>query len=152
MAKGLWKIIALSLAGVLAIFVLVVIATAGAVFASQRGVVEQDVALLLIIGAMAVLMMSLSLWLGAAWMQRIDEAAREAHKAAWFWGGSGGMAVGGIFVILASSPPAERLILPSWFAGRTDPAAYAATGAVAILALMLIGYGLVWGWWWLRRQ
>lgn len=151
MAKGLWKIIALSLAGVLAIFVLMVIATAGAVFASQRGMVERDAALLTIIGTMAVLIMSLSLWLGAAWMQRIDEAAREAHKAAWFWGGSGGMAVGGIFLILASSPSAERLALPSWFAGRTDPAAYAATGAVAILALMLIGYGLVWGWWWLKR-
>ena len=151
MAKGLWKIIALSLAGVLAIFVLMVIATAGAVFASQRGMVERDAALLTIIGTMAVLIMSLSLWLGVAWMQRIDEAAREAHKAAWFWGGSGGMAVGGIFLILASSPSAERLTLPSWFAGRTDPAAYAATGAVAILALMLIGYGLVWGWWWLKR-
>lgn len=152
MAKGLWKIIALSLAGVLAIGVLVVAASVGAVFASQRGLVEQDAAILAIIGLLAVLIMALAMWLGVAWMQRIDEAAREAHKAAWFYGGSGGMAVAGVFVILAGSPPAERLALPSLYAGRTDPAAYAATGAMAILLFMLIGYGLVWGWWWLKRR
>lgn len=152
MAKGLWKVIALSLAGVLAIFVLVIAATAAAVLASREGVVEEDLALLSVIATMAVLMMALALWVGVAWMRRIDEAAREAHKAAWFWGGSGGIAVGGVFVILASSPPAERLSLPSWFAGRADPAAYAATGAAAVLGLMLVGYCLVWGWWWLRRR
>ena len=85
-------------------------------------------------------------------MARIDEAAREAHKASWFYGGSGGLAVGGVFIILASTPPAARLTLPAWFDGRTDPAAYAATGAVGLMALMLIGYGVVWGWWWLARR
>ena len=81
-----------------------------------------------------------------------DEAAREAHKASWFYGGSGGLAVGGVFIILASTPPAARLTVPAWFDGRTDPAAYAASGAVGLMALMLIGYGVVWGWWWLARR
>ena len=81
-----------------------------------------------------------------------DEAAREAHKASWFYGGTGGLAVGGVFIILASTPPAARLTLPAWFDGRTDPAAYAATGAVGLMTLMLIGYGVVWGWWWLARR
>ena len=35
-----------------------------------------------------------------------DEAAREAHKAAWYWGGSGGMAVGGVLICLATLPQA----------------------------------------------
>lgn len=152
MAKGLWKVIALSALGVLAIFVLVIAGTAAAVLASKSGAVEQDIALLSVIAVMAVLMMALALWVGVAWMRRIDEAAREAHKAAWFWGGSGGMAVGGVFVILASAPPAERLAPPAGFAGRADPAAWAAGGAMGMLALMLIGYAVVWGWWWLKRS
>lgn len=152
MAKGLWKIIALSLAGVLAILVLVVVGGVIAVLASDKGLIAEDAALLIICAVMAVLMMALSLWLGVAWMARIDEAAREAHKASWFYGGSAGLAVGGVFIILASTPPAARLTLPAWFDGRTDPAAYAATGAVGLMILMLIGYGLVWGWWWLQRR
>lgn len=152
MAKGLWKIIALSLAGVLAIMVLVVALAVATVFASDRGLVEEDTALLAIIGVMAVLMMALSLWLGFAWMVRIDEAAREAHKAAWFYGGSIGIAVGGVFVILATAPPAERFVIASPFDGRTDPAAYAATGALGMMAVMSIGYAVVWGWWWLARR
>jgi hypothetical protein len=152
MVKGLWKIIALSLAGVLAIVVLVVVGGVIAVLASDKGLIAEDAALLIISAVMAVLMMALSLWLGVAWMARIDEAAREAHKASWFYGGSGGLAVGGVFIILASTPPAARLTLPAWFDGRTDPAAYAATGAVGLMTLMLIGYGVVWGWWWLARR
>lgn len=152
MAKGLWKIIALSLAGVLAIMVLVIVGAVATVFASDRGLIEEDTALLAIIGVMAVLMMALALWLGFAWMVRIDEAAREAHKAAWFYGGSIGLAVGGVFTILATAPPAERLAIPSPFDGRTDPAAYAATGALGMMALMLVGYAVVWGWWWLARR
>ena len=83
MAKGLWKIIALSLAGVLAIVVLVVVGGVIAVLASDKGLIAEDAALLIISAVMAVLMMALSLWLGVAWMARIDEAAREAHKASW---------------------------------------------------------------------
>jgi hypothetical protein len=114
--------------------------------------VEEDTALLAVIGVMAVLMMALALWLGFAWMVRIDEAAREAHKAAWYYGGSVGLAVGGVFIVLATAPPAERFVIASPFDGRTDPAAYAATGALGMMALMLIGYAVVWGWWWLARR
>lgn len=152
MAKGLWKLIALSLAGVLAIMVLVVIGAVAAVLASERGVIDKDAALLALVGIVAVLMMALSLWLGFAWMTRIDEAAREAHKASWFYGGVAGMAVAGIFMILASAPQAEHLRIPVLFDGRADPAAYAATGAAAAILLMLIGYSVVWGWWWLARR
>ena len=98
----------------------------------------------------AVLVMTASMAVGTVWMKAIDEAAQEAHKSAWYWGGSVGMAVGGVLVILATLPGAEDLALPSVL-GRTDPAAYAAAGAFAMLTLMLIGYGVVWAWWWLSR-
>ncbi|CAN5201455.1 hypothetical protein BH10PSE1_BH10PSE1_10800 [soil metagenome] len=100
----------------------------------------------------AVTVMVAAIWVGALWMRSIDEAAREAHKAAWYWGGSSGMAVGGVLMILAILPGAGSVALPVVMDGRTDPAIYAATGAFALMILMLIGYGVVWAWWWLARR
>ena len=104
------------------------------------------------VGVFAALTMLISLWVGLKWMSSIDEAAQEAHKWAWFWGGSGGMAVGGVLVIMASLPQAAVINIPAWYSDRTDPAAYAATGAFAMLTLMIIGYGVAWAWWWLGRR
>jgi hypothetical protein len=100
----------------------------------------------------AVAVMVGSIWLGAVWMRSIDEAAREAHKAAWYWGGSSGMAVGGVLMILATLPGSAALTVPGAFLGRTDPASYAAAGAFGLMSLMIIGYGIVWAWWWLARR
>ena len=104
------------------------------------------------VGVFAALTMLISLGVGLKWMSSIDEAAQEAHKWAWFWGGSGGMAVGGVLVIMASLPQAAVINIPAWYSDRTDPAAYAATGAFAMLTLMIIGYGVAWAWWWLGRR
>jgi hypothetical protein len=109
-------------------------------------------AALWVIGAIAMALMIGSLAVGVVWMRSIDEAAREAHKAAWYWGGSGGMAVGGVFAILATLPAAENWRIPSVFSGRTDAAAYVATGAFGLMTLMIIGYTIVWVWWWLARR
>ena len=111
-------------------------------------------------GANAVVLrlalLSLGVLVGLAlcirWWQAADEAVREAHKWAWYWGGSSGMAVGGALVIMASLPQAAAINIPAWYSDRTDPAAYAATGAFAMLALMLVGYGVAWAWWWLGRR
>lgn len=105
-----------------------------------------------IIGAIAALLMIGALAVGVVWMRSIDEAAQEAHKAAWYWGGTGGMAVGGVLLILAAQPAAARWSLPSILSDRADPAAYAATGAFGLMFLMIIGYAIVWAWWWLARR
>ena len=104
------------------------------------------------VGGFAAVTMLISLWVGFKWMSSIDEAAQEAHKWAWYWGGSGGMAVGGVLVIMASLPQAAAIEIPAWYSDRVDPAAYAASGAFAMLILMLIGYGLAWAWWWWARR
>ena len=104
-----------------------------------------------LLGGFAGLAIVGSFVISVLWMRSIDEAAREAHKSAWFWGGSGGMAVGMVVLILATVPGAETWSIPAWYAGRTDPAAYAATGAFGMLILMLIGYAIAWAWWWLAR-
>lgn len=105
-----------------------------------------------VMAAVATLIMAGALWVGALWMRSIDEAAREAHKAAWYWGGCAGMCVGGVGVIMAGLPQAASWRLPPVLDGRTDPAAYMAAGAFGMLGLMIIGYTAVWAWWWFARS
>lgn len=119
--------------------------------ASGQGVVNGRVGLV-VLGAFAVTVMVGAIVVGALWMRSIDEAAREAHKAAWYWGGSAGMAAGGVLMILTSLPQASALPIPSFFPDRLDPAAYAASGAFAMMSLMMIGYLIVWAWWWIVRS
>jgi len=117
----------------------------------DKDLLASPVALAVVV-AFAAVSMLIAMWISLKWMSSIDEAAQEAHKWSWFWGGSSGMAVGGVFVILAAMPQAAALKIPAWYADRTDPAAYAATGAFAMLTLMLIGYAIAWGWWWWARR
>jgi len=99
----------------------------------------------------AVLGMISAFWIGGAWMASIDEAAQEAHKWSWYWGGSGGMAIGGVLVILAATPVARDWPAPV-ILGEATPAGYAASGAMGMLLLVVTGYLLAWGLWWLRHR
>lgn len=93
-----------------------------------------------------------SMWIGYRWMQSIDEAAQEAHKWAWFWGGSAAMALSMVLLFIGMTPMSKTIAIPSAFSGRTDPAAYATTGALWLLVLMVAGYSIAWGIWWLRHR
>ena len=86
------------------------------------------------------------------WMRLIDEAAREAHKFAWYWGGLSGLAAGGVFVILATLPQAAAFDAQATFGIRDDPAAYMALGATLLAAVMTAGYLVAWAAWWLKRR
>ena len=78
--------------------------------------------------------------------RNLDEAAREAHKWAWYWGGSLAIIPGFIFASLSSSVEwAGRLSL------RT-PGELVQFGALTVLASMLVGYLIAWGVWWLRTR
>lgn len=107
---------------------------------------------LMAIVVLAGILMIATFWLGARWMKSIDEAAQEAHKWSWYWGGSVGLAAGMVLTFVGSLPMGANLHIESVFDGRTDPAAYMATGAVAIVALMMIGYLLAWALWWFQRR
>ncbi len=138
----------------LGLFLVATIVTGGVIgylSVSNEDILANPLALATVV-AFAVVSMLIAMWISLKWMSIIDEAAQEAHKWAWFWGGSSGMAVGGVFIILASMPQAASLKIPAWYAERADPAAYAATGAFAMLTLMLIGYTIAWAWWWLGRR
>ncbi len=102
--------------------------------------------------ASAILAMVAAIWIGAAWMGSVDEAAQEAHKWSWYWGGCIGMAIGGVLLILATTPASQHWTVPVAPGHEGDPVAYAATGALGLLGLMLVGYLVAWGLWWLRRR
>lgn len=76
----------------------------------------------------------------------IDEAAREAHKFAWFWGGSTalGLALPVLFFIDAATW--EALL------GAHDTRYWVMAGVQAVVLIQLAGYILVWVGWWLARR
>lgn len=78
--------------------------------------------------------------------RNIDEAAREAHKFAWFWGGVAGM-MAMLPITVATST--ERLVA---MFGQHSPAEWAIGGMMALLIAQMAGYGLVWAGWWLRQR
>ena len=77
----------------------------------------------------------------------LDEAAREAHKWAWYWGGSLGMLPG---LVIAMTRTTGLGIARSL--GFTEPHELVQFGAFAVLTSMVAGYLIAWGFWWLRRR
>ena len=89
---------------------------------------------------------------GQAW-RGTDEAAREAHKVAWFWGGSFGALA--TFMALATLhlfgvPRLEAIPFPA--GARPNPLNWMMLGAVVLVLGQAVGYGLVWAGWWLKRR
>jgi hypothetical protein len=76
--------------------------------------------------------------------RRLDEAAREAHKWSWYWGATVGMTLAVPLFFFGAQSAAIRggLGLENSFV----------TGALTVLALQITGYGVAWGYWWLRRR
>jgi hypothetical protein len=88
-----------------------------------------------------------SLLLSWKWWQRLDEVAREAHKFAWYWGGSAGLATGLLVVVFVDT---GRLAAPL-FEGPTPSDGFVA-GALTVMMAQVVGYAIAWlGWWWSRR-
>jgi len=108
---------------------------------------ELDIALppALILGG-GLVAVAVLLWVSVIYWQNIDEAAREAHTFAWFWGGSGGLL---LMLPVAAAIRGEFLIAVF---GQRSPSDWVMIGFAALLAAQLIGYGLVWSIWWLRRR
>ncbi|MEG2731040.1 MAG: hypothetical protein RR935_11020, partial [Brevundimonas sp.] len=82
------------------------------------------------------------------WWRDLDEAAREAHKWAWWWGGNIGFIVGAAGFLGAALAGVD--LLPARIP-HTDVALIAA-GFIAAFAAQAIGYGIAWCGWWIARQ
>ncbi len=152
MERNWKKVLGVGLASLLGLLLVLFLCGVAVGYLSASGAVDGEAVLPWVTGGIATAAMIGGFAVSIVWMRSIDEAAQEAHKSAWFWGGSAGMALGGVAVCLATLPQAASVHIPSWLGDRTDPAAYAATGASGMLLLMLAGYTLAWAWWWLRRS
>lgn len=83
------------------------------------------------------------------WWRGADEAVREAHKWAWYWGGTVGIAVGMVVFGLLSWRGVAFTLPPLT---QDGPAGYVMTGMALILGLELVGYLVAWAIWWLRHR
>ncbi len=98
----------------------------------------------------AAVMMTVGLVATFVYWRRLDEAAREAHKWAWFWGGMGAYSLAVLVLTwLVSLPP--DIDIPS-FVGRSDPAGLIALGASAVIVAQTAAYLVAWCFWWLRNR
>lgn len=82
------------------------------------------------------------------WWRNADEAVREAHKWAWYWGGCAGIAVIVVMFALASWGAIE-ITVPAYGEGRDG---LILTGVVLTLGAQLVGYLVAWAAWWLRHR
>ena len=107
---------------------------------------ELPVWLALLLPVVALAFMGYAIAFTLAYWRRLDEAAREAHKWAWYWGGSLGIIPGFLFAVSGDGVGrAQRL-------GFAEPKELIEFGAVAVLASMIAGYLIAWGVWWLRKR
>ena len=72
---------------------------------------------------------------------------REAHKWAWWWGGSTGMAMGAALMLTAQWGPGQFSALADM-----EPLNAFAMGIGLVIGLQAIGYVVAWAWWWLSRR
>lgn len=104
---------------------------------------------LVAISLSVIVVMALMLWLCARWWRAADEAAREAHKWSWYWGGSTGLALGGVpFILLYTMPQTAEALLPA----DLTTAQAVLLGMALLGGFQLVGYGLFWAGWWLARR
>jgi hypothetical protein len=84
-------------------------------------------------------------WLAARYWRGLDEAAQEAQKSAWFWGGSFGIAAG-LFALLLLPPDLVALV------PGHSPRAFMLRGALFPTLGAGAGFLVAWiHWWWARR-
>lgn len=106
---------------------------------------------LAVTAATAAVAMAAGIWACAWWWRGLDEAAREAHKWAWWWGATVGMAAGGVVLISLVAALSGDSGLADELA-RARPADLLFTGAGLLAGAQLLGYSVAWAAWWLRRR
>lgn len=87
-----------------------------------------------------------AVWFTLAYWRSLDEAAREAQKWAWFWGGSGGLAVGLLAISFQSH------VIAGFLPPDPSPERLMVAGASTVALAQLVAFFLAWAIWWWRRR
>jgi hypothetical protein len=90
------------------------------------------------------LAMAAVLWACDRWWRGLDEAAQEAHKWAWWWGSTFGLAIGGVALFTLVFAAGDGL--------SGEPKDLLLGGAALVAGVQTVGYGVAWAVWWLKRQ
>jgi hypothetical protein len=91
-----------------------------------------------------------ALWACVYWWRRTDEAAREAHKWAWFWGATVGLAALGVVLPqLIYTGAGVRL---AGALAMTEDNHLVMFGLLLAVGVQLVGYTVAWTVWWLKRR
>lgn len=130
---------------VVVLFAVGVIGGFGAGFMSDQSGVGGLVGSGVFLAAVMAATLAVTVW----WWRRLDEAAREAHKWAWYWGGSAGMAVGLAVVLTVTT---RNIDLSRFLPADAGSGDLIVGGMLGILLFQLAGYTLAWAWWWLARM
>ena len=121
-----------------------VVGAAAAIMGSLGAVPVAAMAFVIALGMAGVI------WMCAWWWRGLDEAAREAHKWAWWWGSTFSLAIGG--VVLLTGMVALDAAQVSTALAAYDPVDLVQGGAFAVLLLQTLGYALAWVFWWARHR
>lgn len=101
-----------------------------------------------VIALLAVIGMAIVGWVSLRWWRDIDELARQVHYSAWLWGGTYGMFAGWLLLSFLHLVPAPVVALLQ----GSDPSLILWRGGTVVVGAALVGYGLAWIIFWLRRR
>lgn len=87
---------------------------------------------------------------GLSWWKKVDEAVREAHKSAWFWGGSIGMTI--MIGLVTANLFLDRSILAGLIKHFHFEGFEFELGMLMTVFLMSYGYIAAWMLWWSKRR
>jgi hypothetical protein len=94
--------------------------------------------------------MVLAMAVSIVWWRIADEAVREAHKWAWYWGGSCGLMV--VMAIYFLSVLTGGEFGESLMSYMGEPGSVFEFGIMTGVIPPVFGYVIAWGIWWLRHR
>lgn len=101
-------------------------------------------------GGLVALVVALAMAGSVVYWRRLDEAAREAHKFAWYWGGSAGLGVATIAFALMMGQ--AGVPVTTGFDGGTRPEDFVALGILGTILAQVTGYAIAWVGWWVSKR
>jgi hypothetical protein len=116
------------------------------ILGKHLGLMREPVGTAVVTAAMLALVLPGTLY----YWRRLDEAAKEAHKFAWYWGGTMGLLVA--FVTFAAITASGGELITTGLHGHTTPEAFVALGVIGVLAPQLVGYAVAWAGWWVAKR